>query len=160
MKMERLYKPISYWHDEKNSNIAYVLYQSFTTRDKSLLGKIHLREKSLRVFDGSNEEDWSFISSFMTDAYSPKAVMSFSHMGNGGNDNQIKKHIHDIIVNMSKVEQGYNIKQLLLHVESDSFQYTYTDVKLLSISEIVKLIEMNILMSFKPGDLKNPFIVA
>lgn len=120
------------------------------------MGKIHLHEKSLRVFDGSNEEDWSFISSFMTDAYSLKTVMS--HMGNGGNDNQIKKHIHDIIVNVSKVEpQDYNIKQLLLHVESDSYQYTYTDVKLLSISEIVKLIEMNIFMSFKPGDLRSSF---
>lgn len=155
--MERLDKPISYWHDEKNSNIVYVLYQSFTTKDKSLLGKIHLPEKSLRVFDGSNEEDWCFISSFMTDAYSPKTV-SHLQMIKEGNYNQIKRHIHDIIVNVSKVEpQDYNIKQLLLHVESDSYQYTYTDVKFLSISEIVKLIEMNIFMSFKPGDLRNSF---
>lgn len=159
MKMERQrqYKPISYWYNKEYCNIVYVLYQSFTTKDKSLLGKIHLYEKSLRVFDGSNEEDWSFISSFMTDAYSPKTV-SYLQMSNEGNYNQIKKHIHDIIVNVSKDEpQDYNIKQLLLHVESDSYQYAYTDVKLLSISEIVKLIEMNKLMSFKPGDLRNSF---
>lgn len=157
MKLKRLYKPISYWHDEKNSNIVYVLYQSFTTKDKFLLGKIHLHEQSLRVFDGSNGEDWSFISSFMTDAYSPKTV-SYLQLSNGGNDNQIKKHIHDIIVNVSKVEpQDYNIKQLLLHIESDSYQYTYTDVKLLSISEIIELIEQNMLMDFKSGDLKKSF---
>lgn len=157
MKIKGPYKPISYWHDEKNGNIVYVLYQSFTTKDKSLLGKIHLHEKSLRVFDGSNEEDWSFISSFMTDAYSPKTV-SYLQLSNGGNDNQIKRHIHDIIVNVSKVEpQDYNIKQLLLHIESDSYQYTYTDVKFLSISEIIELIEQNMLMDFKSGDLKKSF---
>lgn len=158
MKMKRLDRPISYWYDNKNSNIVYVLYQSFTNLYKTLLGKIHLYEESLSVFAGSNkDDDRSFISSFMNDAYSHKTV-SYLQMGNGGNDNQIKKHIHDIIVNVSKNEpQDYDVKQLLLHIESGSYQYTYTDVGTLSISEIVKLIELNILMSFKPGDLRNSF---
>lgn len=116
MKIKRLHKPISYWYDEKNSNIVYVLYLSFTTQDKTMLGKIHLDEESLVVFVGSNEEDRSFISTFMTDAYSPKPV-SYLAMGNGGTDNQIKKHIHDIIVTVSKVSpQNYDVKQLLLHI--------------------------------------------
>lgn len=157
MKIKRLDKPISYWYDEKNSDIVYVLYQSFTTFDKCLLGKIHLYEESLSVFGGSNEDERKFISSFMTDAYSPKTV-SYLQMGNGGNDNQIKEHIHDIIVNVSKVEpQNYDVKQLLLHIESDKYQYTYTDVKLLSKNEIVELIEQNMLIDFKSGDLKKSF---
>lgn len=157
MKIKRLDKPISYWYDEKNSDIVYVLYQSFTTFDKCLLGKIHLYEESLSVFGGSNEDGRKFISSFMTDAYSPKTV-SYLQMGNGGNDNQIKEHIHDIIVNVSKVEpQNYDVKQLLLHIESDKYQYTYTDVKLLSKNEIVELIEQNMLIDFKSGDLKKSF---
>lgn len=159
MKIKRLDKPISYWYAEKNSNIIYVLYQSFTTLDKTLLGKIHLHEESLSVFSGSNEEERNFISSFMTDAYS--SPVNYLRMDNGRKDDEIKKHIHDIIVNVSKVSpQDYDIKQLLLHIESDSYQYTYTDVKLLSIGEIIELIEQNMLMDFKFGDLKNHFIVA
>lgn len=157
MKIKRLDKPISYWYDKKDCNIVYVLYQSFTTLDKTLLGKIRLYEESLTVFGCSNEKDRSFISSFMTDAYSPQAV-SYLRMGNGGNHNQIKKHIHDIIDNVSKVEpQNYDVKQLLLHIESDKCQYTYTDVKLLSKNEIVELIEQNMLIDFKSGDLKKSF---
>lgn len=157
MKLKRLDKPISYWYDKKDCNIVYVLYQSLTTLDKTLLGKIHLYEESLSVFGGSNEEDRSFISSFISDAYSRKTE-SCLQMGNGGNDNQIKKHIHNIIVNVSKVEsQDYDVKQLLLHIERDKYQYTYTDVKLLSKNEIVELIEQNMLIDFKSGDLKKSF---
>jgi hypothetical protein len=156
MKIKRLDKPISYWYDKKDCNIVYVLYQSFSDWDKVLLGKIQLQKETLVIYCDTKEDE-SFISSFMTDAYSPKTV-SYLQMGNGGNDNQIKKHIHDIIVNVSKVElQNYDVKQLLLHTESDKYQYTYTDVKLLSKIEIVELIEQNMLIDFKSGDLKKSF---
>lgn len=156
MKLKRLDKPISYWYDKKDCNIVYVLYQSFSDWNKVLLSKIQLQEESLVIYCGT-KEDKSFISSFMTDAYSPKTV-SYLQMGNGGNDNQIKKHIHDIIDNVSKVVlQDYDVKQLLLHIESDKYQYTYTDVKLLSKNEIVELIEQNMLIDFKSGDLKKSF---
>lgn len=156
MKLKRLDKPISYWYDKKDCNIVYVLYQSFSDWDKVLLGKIQLQKETLVIYCDTKEDE-SFISSFMTDAYSPKTV-SYLQMGNGGNDNQIKKHIHDIIVNVSKVEpQNYDVKQLLLHIESDKYQYTYTDVKLLSKNEIVELIEQNMLIDFKSGNLKKSF---
>lgn len=156
MKIKRLDKPISYWYDKKDCNIVYVLYQSFSDWDKVLLGKIQLQKETLVIYCDTKEDE-SFISSFMTDAYSPKTV-SYLQMGNGGNDNQIKKHIHDIIANVSKVElQNYDVKQLLLHIESDKYQYTYTDVKLLSKIEIVELIEQNMLIDFKSGDLKKSF---
>ena len=156
MNLKRLDKPISYWYDKKDCNIVYVLYQSFSDWDKVLLGKIQLQKETLVIYCDTKEDE-SFISSFMTDAYSPKTV-SYLQMGNGGNDNQIKKHIHDIIVNVSKVElQNYDVKQLLLHIESDKYQYTYTDVKLLSKIEIVELIEQNMLIDFKSGDLKKSF---
>lgn len=156
MKLKRLDKPISYWYDKKDCNIVYVLYQSFSDWDKVLLGKIQLQKETLVIYCDTKEDE-SFISSFMTDAYSPKTV-SYLQMGNGGNDNQIKKHIHDIIVNVSKVEpQNYDVKQLLLHIESDKYQYTYTDVKLLSKNEIVELIKQNMLIDFKSGDLKKSF---
>ena len=156
MKIKRLDKPISYWYDKKDCNIVYVLYQSFSDWDKVLLGKIQLQKETLVIYCDTKEDE-SFISSFMTDAYSPKTV-SYLQMGNGGNENQIKKHIHDIIVNVSKVElQNYDVKQLLLHIESDKYQYTYTDVKLLSKIEIVELIEQNMLIDFKSGDLKKSF---
>lgn len=156
MKIKRLDKPISYWYDKKDCNIVYVLYQSFSDWDKVLLGKIQLQKETLVIYCDTKEDE-SFISSFMIDAYSPKTV-SYLQMGNGGNDNQIKKHIHDIIVNVSKVElQNYDVKQLLLHIESDKYQYTYTDVKLLSKIEIVELIEQNMLIDFKSGDLKKSF---
>lgn len=156
MKLKRLDKPISYWYDKKDCNIVYVLYQSFSDWDKVLLGKIQLQKETLVIYCDTKEDE-SFISSFMTDAYSPKTV-SYLQMGNGGNDNQIKKHIHDIIVNVSKVEpQNYDVRQLLLHIESDKHQYTYTDVKLLSKNEIVELIKQNMLIDFKSGDLKKSF---
>lgn len=156
MKLKRLDKPISYWYDKKDCNIVYVLYQSFSDWDKVLLGKIQLQKETLVIYCDTKEDE-SFISSFMTDAYSPKTV-SYLQMGNGGNDNQIKEHIHDIIVNVSKDEpQDYDVKQLLLHIESDKYQYTYTDVKLLSKNEIVELIEQNMLIDFKSGDLKKSF---
>lgn len=156
MNIKRLDKPISYWYDKKDCNIVYVLYQSFSDWNKVLLSKIQLQEESLVIYCGTTE-DKSFISSFMTDAYSPKTV-SYLQMGNGGNDNQIKKHIHDIIVNVSKDEpQDYDVKQLLLHIESDNYQYTYTDVNLLSKNEIVELIEQNMLIDFESGDLKKSF---
>lgn len=156
MNIKRLDKPISYWYDKKDCNIVSVLYQSFSDWNKVLLSKIQLQEESLVIYCGTTE-DKSFISSFMTDAYSPKTV-SYLQMGNGGNDNQIKKHIHDIIVNVSKDEpQDYDVKQLLLHIESDNYQYTYTDVNLLSKNEIVELIEQNMLIDFEYGDLKKSF---
>ena len=121
-----------------------------------MLAKIQLQKETLVIYCDTKEDE-SFISSFMTDAYSPKTV-SYLQMGNGGNDNQIKKHIHDIIVNVSKVElQNYDVKQLLLHIESDKYQYTYTDVKLLLKNEIVELIDQNMLIDFKSGDLKKSF---
>ena len=156
MKLKRLDKPISYWYDKKDCNIVYVLYQSFSDWDKVLLGKIQLQKETLVIYCDTKEDE-SFISSFMTDAYSPKTV-SYLQMGNGWNDNQIKKHIHNIIDNVSKVKpQDYDVKQLLLHIESDKYQYTYTDVKLLSKNEIVELIEQNMLIDFKSGDLKKSF---
>ena len=121
-----------------------------------LLAKIQLQKETLVIYCDTKEDE-SFISSFMTDAYSPKTV-SYLQMGNGWNDNQIKKHIHNIIDNVSKVKpQDYDVKQLLLHIESDKYQYTYTDVKLLSKIEIVELIEQNMLIDFKSGDLKKSF---
>ena len=151
MNLKRLDKPISYWYDKKDCNIVYVLYQSFSDWDKVLLAKIQLQKETLVIYCDTKEDE-SFISSFMTDAYSPKTV-SYLQMGNGWNDNQIKKHIHNIIDNVSKVKpQDYDVKQLLLHIESD--KYTYTDVKLLSKNEIVVLIEQNKLINFKSGDLK------
>lgn len=36
MKSERLDAPISYWYDKEICNIVFVLYQSFTTLDKTL----------------------------------------------------------------------------------------------------------------------------
>ena len=156
MNLKRLDKPISYWYDKKDCNIVYVLYQSFSDWDKVLLGKIQLQKETLVIYCDTKEDE-SFISSFMTDAYSPKTV-SYLQMGNGWNDNQIKKHIHNIIDNVSKVKpQDYDVKQLLLHIESDKYQYTYTDVKLLSKIEIVELIEQNMLIDFKSGDLKKSF---
>lgn len=156
MNLKRLDKPISYWYDKKDCNIVYVLYQSFSDWDKVLLAKIQLQKETLVIYCDTKEDE-SFISSFMTDAYSPKTV-SYSQMGNGWNDNQIKKHIHNIIDNVSKVKpQDYDVKQLLLHIESDKYQYTYTDVKLLSKNEIVVLIEQNKLINFKSGDLKKSF---
>ena len=121
-----------------------------------MLAKIQLQKETLVIYCDTKEDE-SFISSFMTDAYSPKTV-SYLQMGNGWNDNQIKKHIHNIIDNVSKVKpQDYDVKQLLLHIESDKYQYTYTDVKLLSKIEIVELIEQNMLIDFKSGDLKKSF---
>ena len=121
-----------------------------------LLAKNQLQKETLVIYCDTKEDE-SFISSFMTDAYSPKTV-SYLQMGNGWNDNQIKKHIHNIIDNVSKVKpQDYDVKQLLLHIESDKYQYTYTDVKLLSKNEIVELIEQNMLIDFKSGDLKKSF---
>lgn len=156
MNLKRLDKPISYWYDKKDCNIVYVLYQSFSDWDKVLLAKIQLQKETLVIYCDTKEDE-SFISSFMTDAYSPKTV-SYLQMGNGWNDNQIKKHIHNIIDNVSKVKpQDYDVKQLLLHIESDKYQYTYTDVKLLSKNEIVVLIEQNKLINFKSGDLKKSF---
>lgn len=156
MKLKRLDKPISYWYDKKDCNIVYVLYQSFSDWDKVLLAKIQLQKETLVIYCDTKEDE-SFISSFMTDAYSSKTV-SYLQMGNGWNDNQIKKHIHNIIDNVSKVKpQDYDVKQLLLHIESDKYQYTYTDVKLLSKNEIVVLIEQNKLINFKSGDLKKSF---
>lgn len=156
MKLKRLDKPISYWYDKKDCNIVYVLYQSFSDWDKVLLAKIQLQKETLVIYCDTKEDE-SFMSSFMTDAYSPKTV-SYLQMGNGWNDNQIKKHIHNIIDNVSKVKpQDYDVKQLLLHIESDKYQYTYTDVKLLSKNEIVVLIEQNKLINFKSGDLKKSF---
>lgn len=120
------------------------------------MAKIQLQKETLVIYCDTKEDE-SFISSFMTDAYSPKTV-SYLQMGNGWNDNQIKKHIHNIIDNVSKVKpQDYDVKQLLLHIESDKYQYTYTDVKLLSKNEIVELIEQNMLIDFKSGDLKKSF---
>ena len=49
MKISRLDKPISYWSDNKNENVFYVLYQSLTTWDKTLLGVIKLHEESLDI---------------------------------------------------------------------------------------------------------------
>ena len=156
MNLKRLDKPISYWYDKKDCNIVYVLYQSFSDWDKVLLAKIQLQKETLVIYCDTKEDE-SFISSFMTDAYSPKTV-SYLQMGNGWNDNQIKKHIHNIIDNVSKVKpRDYDVKQLLLHIESDKYQYTYTDVKLLSKNEIVVLIEQNKLINFKSGDLKKSF---
>lgn len=156
MNLKRLDKPISYWYDKKDCNIVYVLYQSFSDWDKVLLAKIQLQKETLVIYCDTKEDE-SFISSFMTDAYSPKTV-SYLQMGNGGNDNQIKQHIHNIIDNVSKVKpQDYDVKQLLLHIESDNNQYTYSDVNLLSKNEIVELIEQNMLIDFKSGDLKKSF---
>lgn len=79
-------------------------------------------------------------------------------MSNGGAGDEIKKHIHDIINNVSKVSpQDYNIKQLLLHIKSDSYPYTYTDVKDISVDKIVKLIKQNMLIDFKYGDLEKAY---
>ena len=47
MKISRLDKPISYWSDNKKENVFYILYQSFTTWDKTLLGVIKQHEESL-----------------------------------------------------------------------------------------------------------------
>ena len=100
MKISRLDKPISYWSDNKNENVFYVLYQSFTTWDKTLLGVIKLHEESLDIYSGESKEGREFISSFMTEAYSPISVR-YLNVGDSYIDHQIKKHLHYIVTNIS-----------------------------------------------------------
>lgn len=141
MKISRLDKPISYWSDNKKGNVFYVLYQSFTTWDKTLLGVIKLHDESLDIYNGESKEGREFISSFMTEAYSPISVR-YLYVGDSYNNHQIKKHLHDIVTNISNDNSQKNmVKQLLLHIESDNYQYTYTDVKGISAEEIAKLME-------------------
>lgn len=157
MEISKLDNPISYWLDNKDTNVVYVLYMSFTTWDKTMLAKINLLEESLHVYCGDNEEDKGIISSFMEEAYNSESS-TYSQIGNGYNDTQIQKHAHDIIVNVNRKDpQEVNIKQLFLHIESDKYQYVYTDVKVLSAEEIVELIEQNMLQYFVYGDMKKSF---
>lgn len=157
MKISRLDKPISYWSDNKNENVFYVLYQSFTTWDKTLLGVIKLHEESLDIYSGESKEGREFISSFMTEAYSLIPVR-YLYKGDSNNNYQIKKHLHDIVTNISNDNsQKYMGKQLLLHMESDDCQYTYTDVKRISAEEIAKLIEQHRYMYFKSENLNKSF---
>lgn len=157
MKISRLDKPISYWSDNKNENVFYVLYQSFTTWDKTLLGVIKLHEESLDIYNGESKEGREFISSFMTEAYSPISVR-YLYVGDSYKNHQIKKHLHDIVTNISNDNSQKNmVKQLLLHMESDDYQYTYTDVKGISAEEIAKLMEQHRYIYFKSENLNKSF---
>ena len=157
MKISRLDKPISHWSDNKKANVFYVLYQSFTTWDKTLLGVIKLHEESLDIYNGESKEGREFISSFMTEAYSPISVR-YLYVGDSYNNHQIKKHLHDIVTNISNDNSQNNmVKQLLLHIESDNYQYTYTDVKGISAEEIAKLMEQHRYMYFKSENLNKSF---
>lgn len=157
MKISRLDKPISYWSDNKKGNVFYVLYQSFTTWDKTLLGVIKLHDESLDIYNGESKEGREFISSFMTEAYSPISVR-YLYVGDSYNNHQIKKHLHDIVTNISNDNSQKNmVKQLLLHIESDNYQYTYTDVKGISAEEIAKLMEQHRYMYFKSENLNKSF---
>lgn len=157
MKISRLDKPISYWSDNKNENVFYVLYQSLTTWDKTLLGVIKLHEESLDIYSGEAKEGREFISSFMTEAYSPISVR-YLNVGDSYKDHQIKKHLHDIVTNISNDNsQKYMIQQLLLHMESDDCQYTYTDVKRISAEEIAKLMEQHRYIYLKSENLNKSF---
>ena len=156
MKITKLDKPLSYWLDNKDPNIVYVFYRSYTSWDKTLLSKINIQEESLDMFHGNNEDDRSFISSFIDDAYNPTSANN-RQLGKGYNDSQIKTHTREIIESISRANpQNNDVKQLLLHVVSDYYQYSYTDVKL-SIKEIVEMIEQNMLLYFKYGDLKKSY---
>lgn len=155
MDIIRLDKPLSYWLDNQNNNIAYVLYKSFTTWDKTLLAKIQLREEALDVYCGDSEENRKRISSFQTEAFSPKPIR-YLHIGNNGN--QIKKHVYEIVANIGNNNpQEFNVKQLFLHIVSDNYQYSYTNVEALKTEEIETLIEQHTLIDFKSGDLKKSF---
>lgn len=154
MKITKLDKPLSYWLDDKDPKIVYVLYRSFTSWDKTMLGKINIQEEFLDVFRGDNGDDRSFISSFINDACG-SASANYRQLDNGYNDSQIKIHVREIVESISRANlQNTDVKQLLLHVVSDNYQYSYTDVKLVSIKYIVEVIEQNMLMYFKYGDLK------
>lgn len=155
MMISRLDKPISYWSDNEKENVFYVLYKSFTTWDKTLLGVIKLHEESLDIYSG--KEGSEFISSFMTEAYSPISVR-YLYVGDSYKDHQIKKHLHDIVTNISNDNsQKYMVKQLLLHMESDDCQYTYTDVKRISAEEIAKLMELHRYIYFKSENVNKSF---
>ena len=106
---------------------------------------IKLHEESLDIYSGEAKEGREFISSFMTEAYSPIPVRYlYEGDSNNNNNHQIKKHLHDIVTNISNDNsQKYMVKQLLLHMESDDYQYTYTDVKGISAEEIAKLMEQH-----------------
>ena len=153
--ISRLDKPISYWSDNEKENVFYVLYKSFTTWDKTLLGVIKLHEESLDIYSG--KEGREFISSFITEAYSPISVR-YLYVGDSYKDHQIKKHLHDIVTNISNDNsQKYMVKQLLLHMESDDCQYTYTDVKRISAEEIAKLMELHRYIYFKSENVNKSF---
>lgn len=155
MMISRLDKPISYWSDNEKENVFYVLYKSFTTWDKTLLGVIKLHEESLDIYSG--KEGREFISSFITEAYSPISVR-YLYVGDSYKDHQIKKHLHDIVTNISNDNsQKYMVKQLLLHMESDDCQYTYTDVKRISAEEIAKLMELHRYIYFKSENVNKSF---
>ena len=158
MDIIKLNKPISYWKNNNDNNVVYILYRSHTTWNKTMLGTIRLlSDSSLKIYSGSNEEDRKIISSFITESEKRKSG-SYSRIDDEGKDNLLMKDIHDIVVNVINHNPlDYEAKLLLLHIESDNYKYEYRDVRSLSSYEIVEMNEPKRFIYFKHGDLVKSF---
>ncbi|WP_295423537.1 hypothetical protein [uncultured Prevotella sp.] len=154
-----LEKPLSYWLDQNDNNVYYVLYNSsYVLWDNVLLGKINTSEGNIPVvYNYENTNGKSIIHSFITDTLSQNPVKYKQLDDSLKNNKQIKEHINAIISNENKNSpNNLEIKQLLLHIKSDSCSYSYANVEYMSVDEIVSMIKQDIQKQFRSAnDLKS-----
>ena len=111
-------KPISYWLDQNDNNVYYVLYYTGLW-DTLLLGMINIEDESIYVYCGSNGNDKRIISSFIvcSDSLDKQHLLKYKQLDDGYNSSEIKKHINGVIEKGCRNSpQNAGVKQLFLQI--------------------------------------------
>ena len=113
-------KPLSYWLDQNDNKVYYVLYYTGLW-DTLLLGMINIEDESIYVYCGSNENDKRILSSFIvcSDSLDKQSLLIYKQLDDGYNSNEIKNHINDVIEKECRNSpQNAGVKQLFLQIKN------------------------------------------
>lgn len=140
------------WIDTTNANIVRVLYISNTGRDKTMMADVDLQNEKVNLIMA--KESNSQISEFM---YSQTG---FRRLNLTGCDLSIIKHAEQVIgkVIYENKEKVYEYINLLYHVETVHYNYSYEDARYMLVDDICNSIRgyVNTVL-FKNGDYKDSF---
>lgn len=140
------------WLDTPKANIVRVLYISNTGWEKTMMADVDLRNENVNLIMAKDSN--SQISEFM---YSQTG---FRRLNLTGCDLSIIKHAEEVIgkvINENK-ENACEYNNLLYHVESVHYIYSYNNAKYMLVDDICDSIRHYVnTVLYKIGDNKNAF---
>lgn len=146
---------ISFWQSRIDTDVIRILYQSVASWELTMMADVNLKTEAVEFYNGKSQR--SIISEFEISTIDSKC--NYRKMNTNGNDLTLINNAKGIIDRLPNSSWGYKAKDLKTHIDSfcSNYNYTYTDVTMLSPTAIMDLINNEYITNWKSGETKSQY---